>query len=304
MKKRSAGMAADALKHSRARRYDGAVISQDRLSKRGVCMSKGSARVRGIEVAYEDTGGGGPALVLLHGYPFDRSSWREQAEALGEEFRVVAPDLRGLGETPPGDVVSIEAMAEDVAALLDELNLGRVVLGGLSMGGYVAFEFFRKFPARVRALVLADTRPQGDNEEGRRAREENAQRALKEGMGPIVESMLPKLLTAETRERGGEILERVRAMMLATRPEGAAAALRAMALRRDQTELLPSINVPTLIIVGAEDSITPPADAEAMSEKIEGSRLFVVEGAGHLSNVEQPEAFNRALVDFLRGLPA
>src|SRR5829696_5308465 len=185
-------------------------------------MSKAS--VNGIEMAYDDTGGSGAALVLLHGFPFDSSMWRGQVEALGKEFRVVAPDLRGLGETPLGDGgVSIEGMAEDVAALLDELNLGRVVLGGLSMGGYVAFEFFRKFRERVRALVLADTRPQADAEEGRRAREENARRALKEGMAPIVEAMLPKLLSAGTREGDGEVLERVRAMMLGTRPEGAAA---------------------------------------------------------------------------------
>ena len=268
-------------------------------------MSKDVARVRGIEMAYDDTGGTGTALVLLHGFPFDRSMWRGQAAALGGEFRVVAPDLRGLGETPlGGDGVSIEGMAEDVAALLDELNLGRVRIGGLSMGGYVAFEFFRKFPERVRALVLADTRPQADTEEGRRAREENARRALKEGMEPIVETMLPKLVSRGTREGGGEALERVRAMMLGTSPEGAAAALRAMASRRDQTELLSSIKVPTLIIVGAEDSVTPPADAGAMRAEIEGSRLFVVEGAGHLSNVERPSDFNRALVEFLRALPA
>src|ERR1044072_7699527 len=126
-------------------------------------MNKGVAHVRGIEMAYDDTGGSGAALVLLHGFPFDCSMWRGQASALGGEFRVVAPDLRGLGETPLGDGdLTIEAMAEDVAALLDELRLESVVLGGLSMGGYVAFEFLRKFPERVRALVLADTRPQGD----------------------------------------------------------------------------------------------------------------------------------------------
>lgn len=266
-------------------------------------MSRGAARVRDIEIAYDDTGGEGPALVLLHGYPFDRSMWSGQAEAFGAEFRVVAPDLRGLGETTLGDGrASIEGMAEDVAALLEDLKIRRVVLGGLSMGGYVAFEFLRKFPERVRALVLADTRPQADTEEGRRSREENARRALSEGMTPIVESMLPKLLAPSTLERGGEVLERVRAMMLGTSPEGAAAALRAMASRRDQTGLLPSIRVPTLIVVGAEDSITPPADAEAMRAKIEGSRLFVVEGAGHLSNVERPSEFNRALLEFLRAL--
>lgn len=268
-------------------------------------MSKGSARVRDIEMAYDDTEGSGAPLVLLHGFPFDRSMWQGQAEAFGDEFRIVAPDLRGFGETLLGDDdVSIEGMAEDVAALLDELNLGRVILGGLSMGGYVVFEFFRKFPERVRALVLADTRPQADTEEGRRTREENAQRALKEGMAPIAESMLPKLLSAATREHGGEALEHTRTMILRMSPEGAAAALRAMAVRRDQTDLLSSINVPTLIIVGSEDAITPPADAEAMNAKVEGARLFVVEGAGHLSNVEQPEDFNRTLVEFLRGLPA
>ena len=268
-------------------------------------MGGGLARVRGIEMAYDDTGGSGPALVLLHGFPFDRSIWGSQAEALGGEFRVVAPDLRGMGETTSGvGDLTIEAMAEDVAALLDELGLGRVVVGGLSMGGYVAFEFLRKFPGRVRALVLADTRPQADTEEGRRAREENAQRALKEGMTPVVESMLPKLLAPATLGRGGGVVESVRASMLGTSPEGAAAALRAMAGRRDQTDLLPSVSVPTLILVGAEDAITPPADAEAMRAKIAGSRLTVLDGAGHLSNVERPEEFNRALLEFLRGLAA
>ena len=115
-------------------------------------MSKSSARVRGIEMAYDDTGGSGAALVLLHGFPFDRSMWRGQASALGGECRVVAPDLRGFGETPAGDgEMTMESLAEDVAALLDELKLERVLLGGLSMGGYVAFEFFRKFPERMRA---------------------------------------------------------------------------------------------------------------------------------------------------------
>jgi 3-oxoadipate enol-lactonase len=261
-------------------------------------------KVRGGEMAYDDSGGGGAALVLLHGFPFDRSMWRGQADALGGEFRVVAPDLRGFGETPLGNGdLQMGTLAEDVAALLDELSVGRVVLGGLSMGGYVAFEFIRRFPERVRALVLADTRPQADDDEGRRTREETARRVLQEGMAPIVESMLPKLLTAETRERGGEVVEGVRALMLGTNPDTAAAALRAMAVRRDQTDLLTSIRVPTLIVVGDEDSITPPADAEAMRAKIEGSRLFVVEGAGHLSNVERPAEFNRALVEFLRGLP-
>jgi pimeloyl-ACP methyl ester carboxylesterase len=266
-------------------------------------MARGVVSVRGVEVAYDEEGRG-DAFVLLHGFPFDRSMWREQAEVLSANFRVIAPDLRGLGETPLGgvDEGTMDEMAEDVAALLDALNVERAVLGGLSMGGYVAFEFFRRFPVRVRALVLADTRPQGDDDEGKRTREENARKVLREGMRPLVDSMLPKLLSASTRERRPDVVERVSAMMLAVRPEGAAAALRGMAVRRDQTEMLSRIDVPTLVLVGTEDAITPPSDAEAMAAKIEGSRLVRVEGAAHLSNVERPEEFNRALVDFVSGL--
>lgn len=266
-------------------------------------MVEDLAHVRGIEMTYDDAGRGA-AVVLLHGFPFDRSMWREQARALSATCRVIAPDLRGMGETSLGDgAVTLGEMAEDVAALLDTLNVERVVLGGLSMGGYVAFEFFRRFPQRVRALVLADTRPQADTDEARRTREETAQRALRDGMGPIADSMLPKLLSPATRERAPDVVERVRAMMLGTRPEGAAAALRAMAGRRDQTDLLASIDVPTLIVVGSEDSITPPSDAEAMRAQIKDARLVRIEGAAHLSNVERPEDFNRALGDFVGGLP-
>ena len=265
-------------------------------------MSNETTRVRGIEMAYGDEGRGAP-VVLLHGFPLNRSMWREQARALSGAWRVVTPDLRGQGETALGGApATMDEMAEDVAALLDALNVGGAVLGGLSMGGYVAFEFYRRFPERVRALVLADTRPQADTDEGRRTREENARRVLKDGMAPLADSMLPKLLSAGTRERRSEVVERVRAMILGAKPEGAAAALRGMAVRRDQTDLLPEINVPTLIVVGGEDSVTPPSEAEAMAAKISGSLLVVIEGAGHLSNVERPEEFNRALGDFLVSL--
>ena len=262
------------------------------------------ARVRAIEIAYEDEGRGRP-VVLLHGFPFNRSMWRGQAESLSASCRVVAPDLRGHGETSVvAGPATMEEMAEDLAALLDELGVGRAVVGGLSMGGYVALAFLRSHPERVGALVLADTRPQADTDEGRRAREETARRALSDGMGPIADMMLPKLLAPATREGRPDVVERVRGMILGTKPEGAAAALRGMAQRRDQTDLLEAVRVPTLIVVGSEDVLTPPADSEAMHAKIEGSRLVVVEGAGHLSNVERPEEFNRAFGEFLRGLPA
>ncbi|HEV7894022.1 MAG TPA: alpha/beta fold hydrolase [Pyrinomonadaceae bacterium] len=262
------------------------------------------ARVRGIELAYTDAGSG-PAVVFLHGFPFDRSMWSGQVERLSASFRVIAPDLRGHGETTvTREPASMEEMAEDVVSLLDELNVPRAVICGLSMGGYVALALYRAFTARVRALVLADTRAKADTEEARRTREENAQRALAEGIGPIVDSMLPKLLSERTRGGEPETVARVRRMMLGLNPEGAAAALRGMALRRDQTDLLPKIDVPVLFLVGSEDIITPPAEAEAMHALVNGSRLQVIEGAGHVSNVERPDEFDRVLAEFLEGLPS
>jgi 3-oxoadipate enol-lactonase len=252
-----------------------------------------------LDVSYEDTGQGLP-VVLLHGFPFNRSMWREQVAALGSCCRVITPDMRGFGESSDAEgIATMEAMASDVAALLDNLGIERAVVGGLSMGGYVTLAFYRLFPERVLALLLADTRPQPDDEDARRTREETAQRALDEGMEPISSAMLPKLLSPSTIERDPALVERVRSMILGTRPATAAAALRGMALRRDQRDLLSSINVPTLIVVGAEDRLTPASDAELMYKEITGSRLRVVEGAAHLANLERPAEFNLAFLEFL-----
>jgi 3-oxoadipate enol-lactonase len=258
-----------------------------------------SVRVRGIEMAYEDTGSG-PAVVLLHGFPFNRSMWREQTEALSASYRVITPDLRGHGETTATDEpATMDEMARDVAALMDALDIRRAAVGGLSMGGYVTLAFYRRFPLRVRALVLADTRPQADTDEARRNREQQARKALKEGMNAIAEVMLPKALAPTTLREHPERVARVREMIKSTKPAGAAAALRGMAARVDQSDFLPSILAPTLILVGSEDELTPPRDAEFMRREIRGSRLVVIEGAAHLSNIENPVEFNRALKEFL-----
>lgn len=263
-------------------------------------MSKAS--VRGIELVYDNVGSG-PAVLLLHGYPFNRSMWREQADALKANYRVITPDLRGLGESSATqEPATMDKMAEDVAALLDELQVERAVLGGLSMGGYVAFAFYSRFQTRVRALILADTRPQADTDEAKRDRLSQAQKILKEGMESIADDFMKKVLTPATLYQRPEITERVRAMIVTTKPQGAASALRGMAARRDQTDLLPEIAAPTLIIVGNEDRLTPPRDAELMHKEVRGSRLEIIEGASHLSNLEQPEKFNRAVKDFLDGL--
>lgn len=262
------------------------------------------ARVGRIELAYEVAGDGLP-VVLLHGFPFNRTLWREQVEALRERFKVITVDLRGHGETQATEApATMEDMAGDVAALLDSLGLARVVLGGLSMGGYVALAFYQLFPERVRALLLADTRPQADTDEARLNREETAARVLQAGMVTIADAMLPKLLAPATHAEQPQIVQRVREMILQTDPQGAVSALRGMAVRRDQTELLRRIDCPVLIIVGSLDAITPPADAEFMRGEIRGSRLEVIEGAGHVSNVERPAEFNRSLQKFLGELEA
>ncbi len=262
-----------------------------------------TTRIDDIQLAYTDVGAG-PAVVLIHGYPFNRSLWTEQAEALLDRYRVVIPDLRGFGESglkaeSSEGASTMDRMAQDVAKLMDHLEIDQAVIGGLSMGGYVALAFCKQNPARLRALVLADTRAQADTEEGKQTRAQQAEKALSEGMAGLADAMLPKLLTPDTVSKRPELVKRIRDMMLKTKPEGAAAALRGMAQRDDQTGFISSIDVPTLIAVGSEDALTPVADSEAMHAKIAGSRLVVIANAGHVSNLEQTEQFNDALKSFL-----
>src|SRR4030095_13365566 len=256
-------------------------------------------QIDNINLAYTDTGAGRP-IVLINGYPFNRSLWNEQVVALSGSYRVIAPDLRGFGESDssnePG---TMNRMAQDVAALLDHLGVPRATLGALSMGGYVTLAFYKQFASRVRALILADTRAQADTEEAKQTRARQAEKALSEGMAGIADAMLPKLLTPETVSKRPEVVKRIRDMMLRTKPQGAAAALLGMAQRDDQTELLSGITLPTLIIVGREDATTPVKDSEMMHSAISGSRLVVLEGAGHVSNIEQTAAFNEELSKFL-----
>jgi pimeloyl-ACP methyl ester carboxylesterase len=258
-------------------------------------------QVNNIYLGYEEWGAGKP-LVLLHAFPCNRSMWAPQISTLiqSHDFEVITPDFRGFGESdvPEGPYV-MDTLADDIATLLDALHIETCVLGGLSMGGYVAFAFYRKYSPRVRALILADTRPQADTAEGRAAREENARLAEREGSQALAERFLPKLLTAETLQEPTGTTARLRAMMEAATPTGMAGALRGMALRPDSTDLLSQIQCPTLLLVGEEDGLTPPADAQLMARSIPHTQLVTIPHAAHLANMEQPEAFNRALSAFL-----
>ncbi len=256
--------------------------------------------VHGVELALEDRGSG-PALLFVHGYPLDGTLWRHQAGAF-PGWRTLVLDLRGMGRSDAPDVgYSMATYADDLAALLDAVGVDDVVLVGLSMGGYITFEFLRRHRPRVRALVLSDTRAQADGAEARRAREAAMVEAREGGAPLIAEKMLPRLLTAGAPEA---LREDVRAMMAAAPVSGIIGALAAMRDRPDSTDILPGLTgLPTLIVVGAEDVITPPGDSEAMAKAIPGARLAVVPGAGHLAPLEQPEEFNRQVATFLSALP-
>jgi len=256
--------------------------------------------LRGSELAYDDLGNG-PAIVLLHGFPFDRSMWREQIDFLdGTGYRVIAPDLRGLGTNKASeDFTTMDQMARDVVALMDERKIDRGVVCGLSMGAYVGFELVSLFPSRVHALVLAGARAQGPDDAEKKSREEKARLVLAEGMTGLADEMLPQLLAAKTLAEKPDVVARVREMIGNTNPRGAAAAQRGMAARRDYSDGLHEINAPTLIIAGRDDAIRTPKDAELIHNGIRNSRLETVDDAGHLTNIEQPDVFNRALLGFL-----
>lgn len=254
-----------------------------------------------INLAFTDAGNG-PAVLFFHGYPFDRSMWSSQSDALtAAGFRAIVPDLRGFGETPfSGEIATMDDMARDAAALLDRLGVEKCVVCGLSMGGYVAFEFASLFPGRVSGLVLAGTRAPADNEQEKGVREQQVQTMLRAGMVPISIATLPKLLAARTVTEKREVVKRVREMITRCDPKAAAAAQRGMASRRDYTEDLSRITVPTLIVVGREDPIRPVADAEFMHRGIRNSQLEIIEDAAHMTNMEQPEVFNRTMIEFLK----
>ncbi|MFJ3307270.1 alpha/beta fold hydrolase [Streptomyces sp. NPDC086549] len=256
--------------------------------------------VNGITVAYDDEGAGGTPLVLVHGHPFDRTMWAPQLAEFAAGRRVIVPDLRGYGgsEVIPG-ITPLETFARDVAALLDRLGVKEALIGGLSMGGQIVMEFQRLFPERVTGLILCDTFPGAETEEGKRARDTMAVRLLAEGMAGYADEVLDKMIAPHNVTGLPAVAAHVLGMMRGTSPEGAAAALRGRAQRPDYGAVLAGVRVPTLIVVGSDDEYTPVPEAEAMHRAVPGSRLAVIEGAGHLPNLERPAEFNDILRRFL-----
>ena len=259
------------------------------------------AELNGISIAYDDLGGGGDAVVFVHGHPFDRSMWSPQHPLFGKSgWRALVPDLRGYGETTvvPGKT-TLDVFARDIAALADHVGIGRLVIVGLSMGGQIAMEFCRQYPQRVRGLVLAATTPQAETAEGKVNRNAMADRLLREGLMPYAEEVLTKMVAPRNIEAIPAVAEKVMGMMRSAPPEGAAAALRGRAERPDYRDTLGSLDAPALVVVGDEDGFTTRADADLMHGLLRNSELCWMPGVGHMPNLEREAEFNAALKRFL-----
>jgi pimeloyl-ACP methyl ester carboxylesterase len=257
-----------------------------------------------VELAVDVRGEGMPVL-FVHGFPFDRTVWRHQLATLSR-VRRIAPDFRGVGDSgapPAADGYSLARYADDLVVVLDALGVRQAVACGLSMGGYVIFELLRRHPERVRALILADTKPQADSGEAKRGRDEITHVAEQQGQDAVIERLLPKLLAPATLATQPEVAEQVREMARRWSVPGLVGALRTLRDRPDSTDTLREVRLPTLVLVGSEDQIAPPDTAHAMAQLIPDAQYHLVPAAGHIAPLEQPLATSRVLADFLKALP-
>lgn len=255
-----------------------------------------------IKLNVVDEGAGAP-LLLIHGFPLDHTMWREQIRHFSEARRVIAPDLRGFGESDvtPG-TVTMQRFADDLAKLLDALRIRvPVCFCGLSMGGYVAWQFAQLHRRRLGSLILCDTRAIADDEAGKRNRQVVATRVLNDGPAFIADSMPEKLFSKRTQADRPKLIAETQDVIRRTPAEGVAAAARGMAARPDVTSLLSGIDVPTLVIVGEEDAISPPDEMRRIADAITVSRFVCVPNAGHMAPLEEPAAVNTAIEEFLAG---
>jgi pimeloyl-ACP methyl ester carboxylesterase len=263
-------------------------------SHQPIRVSVGAAEL-GVEVR-----GDGPPILLVHGFPFDRTMWRHQFAAL-TRWKRIAPDLRGAGASSAAaaDGASVRRYADDLVAILDALGIESAAVCGLSLGGYVTFEVLRRHADRVSAVLLVDTKAEPDAPAAKRDRDELAALTERDGPEALVSRLLPKLLAPETQS---EVAEQVREMARRWSVPGLVGALQALRDRPDSTDTLRQIRVPTLVLAGSEDQIAPPAGARAMAGLIPNAQFHVVPAAGHLAPLEQPLATSRLIADFLETL--
>jgi len=248
-----------------------------------------------------DVHGDGYPILFIHGFPFDRTMWRPVTATLTGRRRIT-PDLRGLGLSDVPDHYAMAEYADDVAALLDALHVPQAVVCGLSMGGYVAFELIRRHPGRVRALILAATKSEADDEAGKRRRDDLIALVERQGTGALADLLLPQLLAPATRTAMPDVVQHLRAMIEESPVRGVVGALRAMRDRADATPILGKIQVPALVIAGRDDQLIPPATSRNLADAIPGALFRLIPDAGHLCPLEQPVATGRVIAEFLEGM--
>ena len=260
-------------------------------------------QVNNFSMAYSDIGQG-PPMLFIHGYPLNRQIWASQSQELSAKSRILTPDLRGHGDSQAvAGPYTMDLLATDLATFLDSLKVKEpIILGGLSMGGYIAFAFYRKYPKKVRGLILTATRAAADSPEGKTARDQAAKTARQQGVAAIAQEMLPKLFAPKTLANNPQLVNEVQKIMEKTSLEGVLGDLAAMKDRPDSTPILSTIQAPTLIIHGEQDAIIPLQEAQAMQQAIPNACLHIIEEAGHLLNMENPAVFNQSVGQFLEQL--
>jgi len=258
--------------------------------------------VNGIDLAYSDEGHGEP-VFFLHAFPLNRTMWEPQVAGLQDQYRVITMDLRRHGESDaPMWRYTLDLFAEDIKGLLDHLGISKATFVGLSMGGYILFLLYRKYPTLFHALVLADTRATADMPEAKAARFSMAQVAYRRGASAIADLMLPKLLSQFFLENRTDLQDRLRNILTSNQVSGIVGDLMAMEERPDSTPTLKIFSVPALVIVGEHDVATPPDEVKDIAEQISDAQFVLILQAGHMSNMENPEAFNAAILTFLQSL--
>lgn len=259
--------------------------------------------VNHFNVAYNDMGNGNIPIIFLHGFPFDKTMWKNQFEELKSSNRVIAIDIRGFGKSIDEKTpLSIDLFSDDLVAFMDKLKIKKAILCGLSMGGYISLNTIKRFPERFDALILCDTQCIADTPEGKENRYKTIEQIKLKGTTSFNEKFLKSVFHPDSSTDKKEIIENLRSVVFANSKEILIAGLTALAERFETCSSLNDIHIPTLIICGRQDQLTPLAQSEFMHKHIAGSSLKVIENAGHVSNLEQPEVFNNYIVNFLNSL--
>lgn len=264
-----------------------------------------STEVNNITLSYNDVGEGDTPVIFLHGYPFNKSMWQGQLASLKSTNRVIAIDIRGFGKsTDEKSILSLDLFGDDLIAFMDKLNIEKATVCGLSMGGYLALNVITRFPERFEALILCDTQCVADTAEGKKKRYATIEQINREGTDEFTEKFIKSVFHPDSLKNKKAVVESLRNVVHANSKQTLTAGLTALAERSETCSSLDAIRVPTLIICGREDEVTPLAQSEYMHAHIEGSLLKIIDNAGHVSNLEHPDEFNKYLQDFLNSLSA